>query len=55
MKKYICEPCGWEYDPAKGVPELNIVPGIPFEILPDTFNCPLCGAPKEAFTEEEES
>ena len=52
MKKYICDPCGWEYDPAVGVPELGIAPGTPFEALPDTFVCPLCGASKEHFSEE---
>lgn len=52
MKKYICDPCGWEYDPAVGVPEKGVAPGTPFEDLPDNFECPLCGAPKERFTEE---
>ena len=27
MKKYICDVCGWEYDPALGVEEAGIAPG----------------------------
>ena len=52
--KYICELCGYEYDPTKGVPEIGIEPGIPFEDLPDDFECPLCGVGKEAFYKMEE-
>lgn len=52
MKKYICDPCGWEYDPAVGAPEIGIAPGTPFEELPDTFECPMCGAGKEHFSEK---
>lgn len=51
MKKYICDLCGWEYDPAIGVPEMNIAHGTPFEELPDNFECPLCGANKTEFSE----
>ena len=29
MKKYKCDICGWEYDPAVGVPEAGIAPGTP--------------------------
>lgn len=25
MKKYVCEPCGYEYDPAVGDPDNGIV------------------------------
>ena len=35
MKKYICEPCGYEYDPALGDPDNGIAPGTAFEDLPD--------------------
>ena len=27
MKKYVCEPCGYEYDPAVGDPDNGIAPG----------------------------
>lgn len=51
MSKYICDLCGWEYDPAVGYPDWGIAPGTPFEALPDNFECPLCAAPKEHFEE----
>lgn len=47
---YVCDVCGWEYDPELGLPEAGIEPGTAFEELPDDFVCPLCGAPKSAFT-----
>ena len=49
MKKYRCDVCGWEYDPAQGDPDLGIAPGTPFESLPENFECPLCGAGKSYF------
>ena len=33
MKKYLCEPCGYEYDPAEGDPSQGIEPGTAFEDL----------------------
>ena len=36
--KYVCKICGYVYDGA-----------IPFEELPDTWTCPVCGAPKSQF------
>ena len=44
--KYRCTICGYEYDEAKE--------GISFAELPDTWQCPLCGAPKSAFEPVEE-
>ena len=49
MNKYVCNPCGWVYDPAIGDPETGIEPGIAFESLPEDWACPLCGAGKDAF------
>jgi len=48
--KYVCDVCGWEYDPELGLPEAGIAPGTAFEDLPEDFVCPLCGAPKNAFS-----
>ena len=31
MKKYICETCGYVYDPAVGDPDSGIAPGTAFE------------------------
>lgn len=50
MNKYLC-PCGYEYDPAVGDPDSGIDPGTPFEELPEDWVCPVCGLPKEEFTE----
>jgi len=49
MKKYVCSVCGYEYDPAVGVEEQGIAPGIDFESLPDDFVCPVCGVGKDMF------
>lgn len=48
-----CDP--YVYDPAFGDadnvadPAHPIAPGTPFAALPETWRCPLCGAPKAAF------
>ena len=47
-----CEP--FIYDPAVGIPDLDIPPGIPFEDLPDDFVCPICGDVKDQFVPLEE-
>ena len=52
MAKYVCEVCGWEYDPEVGVPEAGIEPGTPWEKVPEDFECPLCGVSKDQFVRE---
>ena len=52
MKKYVCGPCGYVYDPAAGDPDGGIAPGTPFEALPGDCVCPVCGAAKSDFEEE---
>ncbi len=49
MKQYICTVCGFVYDEAKGLPDDGIVPGTPWEQLPEDWVCPLCGAAKSEF------
>ena len=49
MKKYRCKKCGWVYDPKKGDPLSEILPGTPFEELPEEWICPRCYAPKSEF------
>ena len=49
MKKYVCDPCGYVYDPAAGDPDNGIAPGTAFEDLPDDFVCPVCGVGKEGY------
>lgn len=48
--KYKCEVCGWIYDPALGDPDGGIKPGTPFESIPGSWVCPVCGADKSQFT-----
>lgn len=52
MKKYVCGPCGYVYDPEIGDPDNGIEPGTAFEDLPEDWVCPLCGMGKDEFTEE---
>ena len=33
MDKYLCEPCGYIYDPAIGDPEGGIAPGTAFPMI----------------------
>ncbi len=49
MDIYQCSVCGYIYEPEAGDPEHGIPPGTPFEQLPDSWNCPVCGASKEGF------
>jgi rubredoxin len=50
MKKYVCEVCGYIYDPAEGDPDGKIPAGTAFESLPDDWVCPMCGAAKDSFS-----
>lgn len=50
MKKYVCNVCGFEYDPAIGLPNQGIEPGTAFEDLPEDFTCPVCGVDKSEFS-----
>ncbi|MGQ9707941.1 MAG: rubredoxin [bacterium] len=53
MKRYVCNVCGYVYDPAVGDVENGVPSGTPFESLPDTWVCPVCGAGKDQFEPEE--
>ncbi len=50
MKKYVCDVCGYVYDPAEGDPEHDVSPGTSFEDLPADWVCPVCGATKDQFS-----
>ena len=39
MQKYVCEPCGYVYDPEVGDPDNGIAPGTAFEDLPEDWVC----------------
>ena len=51
MKKYVCDVCGWVYDPAVGDPDGGLAAGTSFEDIPDDWVCPECGADKSMFSE----
>lgn len=52
MDRYLCEPCGYVYDPKVGDPDHDIPAGTAFEDLPDDWVCPWCGLGKEVFVKE---
>jgi len=52
MDKYLCEVCGYVYDPAEGDPDSGISPGTKFEDIPDDWECPVCAAGKDDFVKE---
>lgn len=50
-KTYVCNGCGYEYDPAIGDIENDISPETLFEALPEEWICPECGEEKDSFIE----
>ena len=54
MDRYICDICGYIYDPEEGDPEgeVSIPPGTAFEDLPEGWTCPACGIGVERFFKE---
>lgn len=51
MKSYVCNICGYVYDPLVGDPDSGIAPGTSFQDLPIDWVCPTCGATKDDFSE----
>lgn len=47
--KYRCKVCGYIYDPELGDADGGVKPGTPFEKIPDSWVCPVCGAPRSEF------
>lgn len=47
---YVCDLCGYIYDPAVGDPDNGVEPGTEFADLPEGWLCPLCGAPVDDFS-----
>ncbi|MDD5566301.1 MAG: flavin reductase [Candidatus Omnitrophica bacterium] len=52
LKKYRCSVCNYVYDPLIGDPDFGITAGTPFEQIPATWVCPVCGAGKNDFVFE---
>ena len=55
VKKYVCGVCGFVYDEAAGYPEGGIAPETKWKDIPDDWVCPLCGATKAEFEEQQEA
>ncbi|MEI8093382.1 MAG: rubredoxin [Spirochaetales bacterium] len=54
MQKYVCDVCGYIYDPEVGDTDNDISAGTSFEALPDDWVCPMCGASKDDFSPSDE-
>ena len=52
MQKYVCDICGYIYNPAKGDPDNDIPKGLAFEDLLEDWVCPICGSGKDVFSPE---
>ncbi|HOV14861.1 MAG TPA: flavin reductase, partial [Spirochaetota bacterium] len=52
MAKYVCNVCGYIYDPAVGDPDSGIKAGTSFEDIPDDWVCPVCGVGKDSFEKQ---
>jgi rubredoxin len=50
--RYKCIVCGYIYDPVEGDSASGIAPGTAFRDLPDSWVCPVCGAPGTEFERE---
>jgi rubredoxin len=46
---WVCDECQYVYDPEEGDKWLELPPGVPFETLPEDWECPECGASKDRF------
>ena len=53
MKKYVCIPCGYIYDPELGDRDSGIAAGTSFEDIPKDWVCPICFVGKDDFEPEE--
>lgn len=49
MEKYVCNLCGYIYDPEIGDPDNGVAAGTAFSDLPEDWVCPDCGAGQDDF------
>ncbi len=52
-QRYVCQVCGYIYDPETGDPDQGVAPGTPFDRLPAGWTCPVCGASQDEFRPED--
>ncbi|MDC4250681.1 rubredoxin [Clostridium perfringens] len=50
MEKFVCDVCGYVYDPTVGDPNNGVDPGTEFKNISDTWVCPLCKLDKSHFS-----
>ena len=50
MQKFVCNVCGYIYDPESGDPANGIAVSTSFEALPEDWTCPECGVGKDQFS-----
>ena len=53
IMKYVCDICGYIYDPEAGEPDSGVAAGTKWENVPEDFVCPLCGVGKDQFSPAE--
>ncbi len=46
---WVCDTCGWVYDPRLGDPDGGIKPGTAWADVPSGWECPTCGVGKDHF------
>ena len=52
MQKYVCNVCGYTYDPEAGDPDNDVAGGTSWEDVPGDWECPMCGVGKDQFAPE---
>ncbi|MEB3282562.1 MAG: rubredoxin [Lyngbya sp.] len=52
LDQYECRACGYVYEPTKGssMGKVPVPAGTAFEELPKGWRCPVCGAPRNQFS-----
>lgn len=51
MAKWVCDVCGYVYDPEVGDTDNGVAAGTAWEDVPEEWVCPLCGVGKDQFSE----
>ena len=51
--KFVCDVCGYVYDPKVGDPDHGVPAGTAFEDIPAGWVCPDCGVGKSEFSPQE--
>lgn len=50
MQKYLCDVCGYIYDPEVGDPDNDVPAGTKWEDVSEDWVCPLCSVGKDEFS-----